>query len=203
MEDLYEKGEEKFGYFTSKMYQIVAKRMGSMQRFYAFIAEDVNRADPKIVLDVGTGPGLLLKRIAKINRKIYAVDPSSYMVSLSKKNNAGAKNLHIRYGSSRKIPFNQKYDLIISTLSLHHWKGKESSMSYLSTLLRRGGEIRVYEFEKSAKRSRFRVSSSHGLSLSEARLVAKKANLRIKGIKKRDGFLRVTFSSIGKNHKNL
>ncbi len=203
MEDLYEKGEEKFGYLSSILYQVIAKRIGSMQKFYAFIADDISKDDPRFILDVGTGPGLLLKMIAKPDREIYAVDPSYSMLALSRKNNKGVKGLHIHIGSSRMIPFNQKYDLIISTLSLHHWKEKESSLVYLSTFLKKRGEIRIYEFERLPKQPRFKISSSHGLGVSEAREIAKKAKLIVKGIRRKDGFLRITFSPTRENQKHL
>ena len=127
--DYYEKGEERFGFISSKIYSIGSSK--AMKSFYSFIAVDIKKYRPKRILDVGAGPGDLALLISKMkNAEVYCVDPSYPMKKIAEKKFTRNRIKNVRYelGSSRNIPFNEKFDVIVTTISFHHWKEKEKSI---------------------------------------------------------------------------
>jgi ubiquinone/menaquinone biosynthesis C-methylase UbiE len=189
-------GEERFGLISSFAYSLGVK-LKSGQEFYSFVVDDIKKSGFREILDVGTGPGdvpILLAKSGKF-KLVYAVDPSGDMLRIAK---AHSKRLKIKfgYGSSRHIPFNKKFDLIISTISFHHWKMKTESLKYLSGFLKKGGEIRIYEFEKRELKGIWRYfMSSHAVSREEMREVAKESGLKLKGFASKGRRLRATLSN--------
>ena len=182
-------GEENFGRFTSWLYYLFAIPL--MRPVYAFVADDVMRSGAKRVLDVGTGPAQVPIMLSSMSRKleIYAVDPSDYMLSIASRRSGG---LGIRLGSgySLHIPFRTKFDLIISSISFHHWAHKKESLRYLSGFLRRSGEIRIYEFRKM---KHLIIQESHSMGEDEFRRIAEGTGLRVKSIIERKGILRASY----------
>ena len=123
MDDYYIEGEERFGRFTTSFYNVIAWRM--LKKLYNFTLNEMDSLNPETVLDIGAGPGKLTIMVAKKfpKAKIYAIDPSKYMVEKEKNNfeKAGI-DATCSMGSSRNIPFDNNFDLIFTSLSLHHWK---------------------------------------------------------------------------------
>jgi ubiquinone/menaquinone biosynthesis C-methylase UbiE len=194
MNDYYLKGEERFGFLSSLAYSLSA-RIPQIRRFYDFVVKDVEKRGFADLLDIGTGPGYVPFMLSDMGRhgNIYAIDPSINMIRIAK---SKARNRKIVFGlgSSRHVPFKRKFDLIISTLSFHHWANRENDLTYLAGFLKRRGEIRVYEFEKDNKKTfRRYFVSSHSVSKRELVDAAKKSGLRIKDITRKDGFIRATF----------
>ncbi|MDE1871555.1 MAG: class I SAM-dependent methyltransferase [Candidatus Micrarchaeota archaeon] len=195
MDDYYLRGEERFGFLLSLGYWLASK-MPQVRRFYGFVIDDVKGSGFSDVLDVGTGPGYIPTMLMEAGgfSHIGAVDPSKYMVSIARIRN---KNPRIIFttGSSRKIPFRRKFGLIISTLSFHHWKNRESSLRYLSGFLKKGGEIRIYEFDRDGAKGMGRgLVSPHSVSEREMRGIARKTGMKVKGIARKDGFIRVSLA---------
>ena len=79
--------------------------------------------EPSSILDIGAGPGKLSLMVSQKfpHAEFFAIDPSLYMVKVEQKNfeKAGIK-ASCKPGSSRDIPFDNKFDLIYTTLSFHH-----------------------------------------------------------------------------------
>lgn len=169
--DYYSKGEERFGPISSKIYSFGSKR--PLKSFYIFIANDVKKLKPKTILDVGAGPGelaILLNKTIK-NAKIYCVDPSTSMQKIARKKfNAFGVNNEYLLGSSRSIPLKKKFDIILTSISFHHWKEKEKSIKYLLKKLNKNGYLRIYEFYyDNLNRLQKVTMGKHSLSLKEAK----------------------------------
>ena len=182
MPDYYLKGEERFGYFTSMAYLAVTK-IGSYKKFTKFIAKDIYNSEVKVILDIGTGPASIpieISRFCKNNILIFAVDPSKQMVFLAKHRTKNYKNITIAIGSSRKIPFERKFDIILSSLSFHHWKEKEESLQYLKGFLKKGGEIRIYEYNKTSLSKLHAPISTHSVSKEELEYIGKSCKMKTK-----------------------
>ncbi|EET89735.1 MAG: class I SAM-dependent methyltransferase [Candidatus Micrarchaeales archaeon] len=201
MADYYLKGEEKFGPITSRIYSLFASRIHDILKFYEFVVSDISSSKAKALLDIGTGPGEIPIRLARMNRfEVYAVDPSPAMLSIARGNSTGLKRVHFALGSSRSIPFKIKFDMIISSLSMHHWKEKEESLRYLSKFLSKNGEIRIYEFEREAPKSgpigaiKGTVVGHHSLSLKEFKHIAYGSGLKVRSVHRANGFIRVTYA---------
>ena len=145
----YENGEEKFGYFTSRIYNMT-KLSGTIRVFYRFIIADINRMRPANILDIGCGTGTILLSVIKENPDMigFGIDPSAYMVHkanrIAKRKGLSARLMFMQ-GSSREIQLSQKFPLIISSLSFHHWKDRNSSLRNIMNYIDEKGKFVVYE----------------------------------------------------------
>lgn len=194
MTDYYLKDEERFGFLSSFAYWIGVK-LPDIHRLYLFVLNDLKGKNVADLLDVGTGPAdvpIMLAKSGKFGR-IYAIDPSLSMLRIAK---LRSKELNIKFGqgSSRSVPFKRTFDIIISSLSFHHWAEKEKSLRYLSGLLKKGGEIRIYEFERSGATGwRRYFISSHSVTKDGMIDVARRSGLTARNILQKDGLIRTTF----------
>ncbi len=173
--DYYLKGEERFGAVSSRLYSFGARN--GLKKLYNFITNDVKRLRPKSILDVGAGPGdlsILLDKTIK-NVEIYCVDPSNSMknIAVKKFEKMNIKNIHYALGSGRYIPFKKKFDVILSSISFHHWKKKKESIEYLLSKLDSNGQLIIYEFFYDRLNVINRAAiGKHSLPLKEAKTYA-------------------------------
>ena len=186
-------GEERFGWVTSRLYNLFAKR-GAFG-VYEFASRDILKSGKAIkVLDVGTGPGNLPSMLSAKSRKlrIWAIDPSPSMLSIAKRK-TGNSQVRFAIGYSQHVPFKEKFDIIASSISFHHWAHKKESLIYLSRFLKKGGEIRVYEMRKSGRRILGHFSEMHRRSEEELRRAADGSGLRVKEIVEHGRLIRATY----------
>ncbi|MDE1866061.1 MAG: class I SAM-dependent methyltransferase [Candidatus Micrarchaeota archaeon] len=193
MPDYYLEGEERFGPIMSRLYSFF-RCTGRAKALYRFISSDLEASGASRILDVGTGTGTVPIMLAKSNPglKLYAVDPSESMIKIAKSSSRGLKNAKFGLGSSRSILFGGKFDIIFTSLSFHHWKDKEGSLRYLATRLSKGGEIRVYEFDRGKANPFFKALSSHMSTISEIAESGRKAGLKLSSSKESGGIIRAT-----------
>lgn len=102
------------------------------------------------VLDVGTGPGILLRELGRRrpDLRLTGLDLSADMIA------AAARNLAAFGGRARAVvgdvtemPFDDdSFDLITTSLSLHHWDRVDAAGPELARVLRPGGRVVVYDF---------------------------------------------------------
>lgn len=99
------------------------------------------------VLDLGSGPGTLT--VALANRlptaKVIGIDPNPTMLGLAKR--AGApSNVFFALGAAERIPLpDSSIDLVVSTLSAHHWMDLVAALAEILRVLRPSGTARVYD----------------------------------------------------------
>lgn len=175
-DNLYQDGEEKFGPVTSFLYGLGS---AVLNRYYEVIVDDLRSRKFERLLDVGCGNGALLSKLAINfpNATFRGVDPSPYMLIRAKKGIARkglSTRVEVKNGSSRVIPFEEKFDAIISSFSYHHWIERDKSLSSLTSHLGNNGFLAIYEYDNSSRKFR----SSHGVYESEW------SDLDIDGLKK-------------------
>jgi SAM-dependent methyltransferase len=69
-----------------------------------------------------------------------------------------ADRIALRVGDAADLPYpDDSFDLVVSTLSMHHWKDVEPVLGELARVLRPGGRLWIYDF---------RSSPAHGLTES-------------------------------------
>jgi len=76
------------------------------------------------ILDVGCGPGLLVKTLAKKSKNFHVVglDISEYAIYQSKKNTKNIKNIEFKKGSVYNLPFfDSSFDIIVCKDSFHQF----------------------------------------------------------------------------------
>ena len=134
-------------------YDRVAGRM--MRRPFRRIAADLVAGLPAgaTVLDVGTGPGRLPAEILRQRPDllVLAVDPAPDMVDLTRERLAafGDRGTAL-VGDAESLPVDAcSVDLVVSTLSVHHWADLTAAGAELVRVLRDGGQVRIYDLRSS------------------------------------------------------
>ncbi len=175
-ESFYVEGEERFGPVFSYLYGL-----GSvfLNKYYRFIESDLKEKKFNSLLDVGCGNGALIGRLSNSfkSASFYGLDPSPHMLKRAEKlisRKGLEKRVDIRTGSSRSIPFDTRFDAIISSFSYHHWVDRDRSLLSLVSHLTDSGFVSIYEYDNSNKK----FVSSHGVEESQW------SSLEVKGLKK-------------------
>jgi ubiquinone/menaquinone biosynthesis C-methylase UbiE len=135
---------------ASRYYDFMARRV--IRRLYRRLATDLAAAPPSggAVLDVGTGPGVLLVELAgrRPDLRLCGVDPSADMVAAANRNLAPfGDRAEAKVGSSTELPYpDGAFDVVVSSLSLHHWEDPGAAAPELARVLRTGGRVYLYDF---------------------------------------------------------
>jgi len=135
---------------SSRVYDFVSRRL--VRRMYRRIAADIAQLAPEgaAVLDVGTGPGVLLVELAKVrpDLRLTGVDLSADMIASARHNlRSVADRATAQVANVTSLPFpDGSFDLIVSSLSLHHWDEPEAAVPELARVLRPGGRVQIYDF---------------------------------------------------------
>jgi len=104
------------------------------------------------VLDAGTGPGTLAREIARNQPRlqVYGIDLSEDMIQLARehaKREQLEERVHFEVGNVAHLPYPDHYfDLVVSTISMHHWYELEQPLRDLYRVLRPGGRLWIYDF---------------------------------------------------------
>ena len=133
------------------------------------------------VLDIGTGPGHLLLEIARQNSDLDLVgcDLSRTMLKIAKKvteqEKSGSSNPKLKDTDSPNISFvradvqdlpfaDGRFDLVVSTLSMHHWNNPIQGIRECARVTAPGGNCWIYDLRTDAPLSEHaRLLSVKGL----------------------------------------
>jgi ubiquinone/menaquinone biosynthesis C-methylase UbiE len=132
----------------SRVYARWAPRLaGGLYRHVA--AETAAGLAQGTVLDVGCGPGTLALELARRapGLTVIGVDISPDMVAVARAA-AAQKGQDVRFevADGAALPFpDGAIDLVVSTLSMHHWERKAAVLAELARVVRPGGAIRIYD----------------------------------------------------------
>ena len=134
------------------VYSTIVARSPFARDFYREVAEEVCSKIPSgRVLDIGTGPGIVPLEIARKsqNLEIKAIDISPAMVDIASKNakDSGLSDrVQFQYGSAKRIPYeDESFDLVVSTLSFHHWAKPIECLKEIHRVLNNHGEAWIYD----------------------------------------------------------
>jgi ubiquinone/menaquinone biosynthesis C-methylase UbiE len=107
------------------------------------------------LLDVGTGPGRLLVEIARRrpDAHLTGVDPSADMVAYAREH-AQASGLGdtvaAQVAGAENLPFaDQTFDVVVSSLSAHHWADRTRAVAEQARVLKPGGQLWVCDLHGS------------------------------------------------------
>jgi tellurite methyltransferase len=110
--------------------------------FAKIVFERIKERDYKTLLDVGCGDGKDSIYFAKNGFEVTATDFSKVGIStLSEANEKENLGISVIVKDTRKISFEEKFDVIYANLSLHYFIDKETReiISKLSNMLKEGG----------------------------------------------------------------
>lgn len=134
----------------SRIYDRAARTL--MRGLYSRIADDLVDAlpDGAQVLDVGTGPGVLVAELARRRPdvRIVGVDLSADMITAAQRNLSGfGERASAQQGDVTDLPFVEgTFDLVVTSFSSHHWDDPEAAVPELARVLRSGGRLYIYDF---------------------------------------------------------
>ena len=121
-------------------------------KHYELAAEGiVSHCSHGALLDIGTGPARLLLKLNQQSPGMHLVgiDSSAAMVTQAKQNVAQAgltEFIEIKEGSANKIPFpDRSFDIIVSTISMHHWKQPEACLNEIYRVLKENSFALIYD----------------------------------------------------------
>lgn len=126
--------------------------------FFAGVAADVARLAPSgaRVLDVGCGPGQLSLVLAgRHGLDVTGVDLDPEMVARARANAAAHRaphddglvpTFHVGDVASLGEP-DSSFDVVVSTMSLHHWSDPTAGMAEIGRVLRPGGRALIWDLK--------------------------------------------------------
>ncbi len=126
-----------------------------LARMHAQVASEVASSLTRgRVLDVGTGPGRLLVEIAQRAPalELVGVDLSRRMLRIARRttarraNAASGRPIRLVRADVADLPFDDNsFDLVVSTLSLHHWHDAAKGLRECLRVTAPGGRCWVYD----------------------------------------------------------
>ena len=106
------------------------------------------------VLDVGTGPGRLPVEIARRNPQVWVtgLDVSPRMIEAARAAIEPGQQVIAEVGDVGRLPYRDgSVDLVVSTLSQHHWPDPAAALAELSRVLAPGGRIWIYDLRRALR----------------------------------------------------
>ena len=104
--------------------------------------------------DIGCGPGHLLFHLAKEAPalQLVGIDLSEEVLSQAEASAAArglAEKVSFKQGSAQELPFSdESLDLIVSSLSLHHWSEPTKVLDEVARVLRPGGAFLIFDLRR-------------------------------------------------------
>jgi ubiquinone/menaquinone biosynthesis C-methylase UbiE len=125
------------------------------------IVRDVVTASPSgtgRILDVGTGPGRIPVALAHAapHLRIDGIDLSPAMIAAARRDCAAAGlDHHVTFeiADVGSLPYQDAtFDLVVSSMSLHHWADPPAAMREVRRVLRDSGQISIYDARPALRR---------------------------------------------------
>jgi SAM-dependent methyltransferase len=125
------------------------------ERLYKRVAEDAARemsvrrlGRGGTVVDIGCGPGDLVVAISRRLKqaRIVGIDLSASMLLWAGRHATTDGRIKFIVGDGADLPFDDaSVDLVVSTLSLHHWDDPAGVFAEVARVLRPGGVALIYD----------------------------------------------------------
>ena len=107
------------------------------------IAKEIKLHDNMEILDFGVGTGLLGFEIAKSVKKVYGVDTSPKMLEKLEEKNRENLNIIPLCQDIIKEPLSQKFDGLVSSMTLHHVENLKDFFTAIHKNLKEKGFIAI------------------------------------------------------------
>jgi ubiquinone/menaquinone biosynthesis C-methylase UbiE len=139
-------------------------------RFVGRIAADVAAAAPggARVLEVGCGPGhLSIRLVRQHGLEVTGLDLDPAMIARARANadrpeNGDERRPSFLVGDVAAMAFpDQSFDLVVSTLSLHHWADPTAGLAEVGRVLRPGGRALVWDLRPGVRPHPFGPRHAH------------------------------------------
>lgn len=153
----------------SRFYTLVS-RTRVFKDHYSQIAQEIGgKISEGRILDAGTGPAHLLVQIARHlpEAEIVGIDLSEDMIMMGKRNvkNYGIENrIELRVMNVCNMSFgDETFDLVISTVSLHHWRKPLGALNEIFRVLKPKREAWIYDLLRNpSKEAIYELKKKYG-----------------------------------------
>jgi SAM-dependent methyltransferase len=133
------------------------------------IAADIAAVAPDEVrlLEVGCGPGHLSTRLAQRGFDVTGLDLDPAMIARARANtdpalNPGRRQPSFLVGDAAALAFPAgSFDLVVSTLSMHHWADPAAGLAEIGRILRPGGRALIWDLRPGARLHPFGPRHAH------------------------------------------
>jgi SAM-dependent methyltransferase len=133
------------------------------------IAADVAAVAPDgaRILEVGCGPGHLSIRLARHGFDVTGLDLDPAMIARAQANtaragNRGGRRASFLVGDVAALAFpDQSFDLVVSTLSMHHWADPAAGLAEIGRVLRSGARALIWDFRPGVRPHPFGPRHAH------------------------------------------
>jgi SAM-dependent methyltransferase len=129
----------------------------AFRRHYDMVADEIaGQVQGGRILDIGTGPGWLLTALRQRipAAALVGVDISTAMVATAKRNLAAAPGVELHQAGAGALPFaDASFDLVVSTLSMHHWKDLPVGLNEVWRVLKDGQCALIYDLVRHMPRA--------------------------------------------------
>ncbi len=123
-------------------------RVNGAQTIANAIEKEVELQKDMEILDFGTGTGLLGFEIAKKVKQVYGVDTSTGMLEKLKEKNTPVLSIIPIQQDIVQEPLKQKFDGLVSSMTLHHVEHLEKFFLTIYTNLKKDGFLAIADLEK-------------------------------------------------------
>jgi ubiquinone/menaquinone biosynthesis C-methylase UbiE len=136
---------------------------------YRRIAADVAAAAPAgaRVLEVGCGPGHLSIRLARHGFAVTGLDLDQAMIARARANadrpgNSDQRRPSLLVGDVAALAFpGGSFDLVVSTLLMHHWADPTGGLAEIARVLRPGARALIWDFRPGVRPHPFGPRHAH------------------------------------------
>jgi ubiquinone/menaquinone biosynthesis C-methylase UbiE len=122
---------------------------------------------PTAVLDVGCGTGALLRKLESRlpdGIDLAGVDPAPAMLEVGRTKLGAASRIRLEKAFAEQLPFpNRSFDLVVSTVSFHHWSDRPAGLREAGRVLRAGGGILLADHFTAGWLRAFNVLARHDM----------------------------------------
>lgn len=114
--------------------------------FYGGVAADVAAAARRgaRVLDIGCGPGHLVERLADRGLEVTGVDLDPAMIARARRRLGDRARLLTADVANLPLP-DAEFDLVVSTLSMHHWANPQAGLVEIARVLKPDGGALIFD----------------------------------------------------------
>lgn len=113
--------------------------MASLQSKNDFFLDNLSK-QKGAALDIGCGSGILAFELAKHYDTVIGIDISEEMLAIAQAKRA-ASNIQYLCMDAAQLTLDRKFDLIVSSATLHHLQNLPSTLQAIKNLLNPGGKI--------------------------------------------------------------
>ena len=143
---------KQMGKLEMKVFEQESKK--NYQRWMVPLADDVIEVTglkEGVILDVGCGPGLLTRELARRSKKlqVIGIDVSYYAIKQAKRNCHELNNVTFKIADVSRLPFKDNFfDLVICKDSLHHFGNLKRALREMCRVVKREGTVYLQDLRR-------------------------------------------------------